>query len=297
MITDRSESVDVLYVDAPQDHGTDSVQAFVQALSQQVRIVRRNLLLLEMMKRRRLLDGQLEVASEIQEKLTPAARCRGEHWETAAFYKPAMWVGGDFCDLWALPDGRLAFAAGDVSGKGLPAAMVMSNLHAALRAATTFSDTPADALTYVNTHLQHSLIGGMFVSLFFGVLDGETGTLEFVNAGHIPPLICTSTWEVDEFAIPQNPILGVVDHPLESDRRVLAPDSTLIIVTDGVTEAGGENGEEFGTARVADALRQARDRTPEQLVQSVTNAVLRWRGMGPQQDDITVLAVRRTSGA
>ena len=137
-VSDGRETVDALYLDIPFDPASAEIFDFVQAVARQVRLARKSLLLLEFKTQKRVLDNQLSMAQNIQTRLTPTEMPRIPGVDIAIHYAPAMWVGGDYFDIWSLPDGRLAFAVGDVSGKGLPAAMVMSNLQAALRTATSF---------------------------------------------------------------------------------------------------------------------------------------------------------------
>jgi len=296
-VSELSESVDALYLDVPFDEAARDVFEFVQAVARQVQLVRKALLLGELNAERRALDGQLARAREIQAKLTPSDLPSLPAADVALHYEPAMWVGGDYCDVWVMPDERLAFVVGDVSGKGLPAAMVMANLQAALRTAATFCASPADTITHVNAHLDQCSTEEMFVTLFFGLYDVFTGRLEYVNAGHIPPLLLTAKGAVESFGLPRDPVLGVSRGRFTSEVKLIAPGAGLLVVTDGVTEARSPADEEFGTERLEVVLRKAEDHSARGLVEAVRKTATRFRGHGPQQDDTTILALVRPEGS
>ena len=285
-------SVEALYLDMLMGHASDDTFDFVRAVAGHVRLVRKNLLLVEAKAQRTALERELSVARGIQSKLTPTAIADVPGVDVAVYYEPAMWVGGDYCDLWVLPDGRLAFAVGDVSGKGLPAAMVMSNLHAALRTAAQFCPGPSAVMDLVNRHFGQHMPEEMFVTMVLGVLDPKTGRLEYVNAGHIPPLVVRPDRRVAPLGRPTNPMLGMFDRPFASDVETVAPGTGLVVVTDGITEARAPNGVEFGLGKVEELLRSATADSAQQMVQAVKDAAVSYRGLAPQQDDATVLALR-----
>ena len=284
-------SMEVLYLDIPLDRTAADIFDFVQAVARHVRLVRKSLLLLDLKARTRALDHQLSLARTIQSKLTPSEMPNMPGVDVAVYYKPAMWVGGDYCDMWRLPDERFAFAVGDVSGKGLPAAMVMSNLQAALRTATAFCPRPSDAMEHVNHHLRRHLPDNMFVTLFLGVLDPHSGRLEFVNAGHIPPLLVqpgVRAWWLGE---PNNPILGVMEDRYTAGTETIAANTGLLAVSDGITEAAASDGEQFGMDRLEKLMRSADVGSARQMTETATKAAARFSGLCPQQDDITVFAL------
>ena len=292
-VSDGQNLVDVLYLDTPFDDGAVEVFDFVQAVARQVRLARRSLLLLDLKAEKRVLDHQLAMARSIQSRLTPARMPDVPGVDGAFHYEPAMWVGGDYCDVWLLPDGRLAFAVGDVSGKGLPAAMVMANLQAALRTATSFCDQPAEAVEHLNRHLCRHLPEDMFVTFFLGLFEPASGRLEYVNAGHLPPLLLQAGAPPVELPLPGNPVLGVLADPFTSEVQIIAPNAGLLVVTDGITEARSPAGEELGAEGLAKALRKLRVRSAKQIVAAAQKAAADTRGFLPQQDDITIFALFR----
>jgi serine phosphatase RsbU (regulator of sigma subunit) len=236
--------------------------------------------------------SKLELAREIQMRLTPRNPPHVSGVDVAYHYQPAQWVGGDYCDLWDMPDGRLAFVVADVAGKGLAAAMVMSSLHASLHAGTSFCAGPAEAIDYVNRHLAQHLPGDMFVTLFLGMLDAKTGRLEYVNAGHVPPLLATPGAGIEPLAPPANTVLGIGAGSFEARSQTLSRGACLLAITDGITEAMSPEGKQFGGDGLREVLRSAAAGTAADIVQDVTKAAAAFRGAGPQQDDETVLALR-----
>lgn len=238
--------------------------------------------------------ARLESARQIQMRLTPAHAPKVAGCEIAFYYHPAQFVGGDYCDTWRMEDGRLAFVVADVSGKDVPAAMVMTHLHALLHAGTTFCPSPAEAIEYVNRHLAQHLPGGMFVTLFLGVLDPAGGRLEYVNAGHPPPFLVRPDGSVRPMPAPGNTVLGIGGDSFTADVQTLAPGECLVAFTDGITEAESPARETFGAAGVAAVLAGAGAAQADQLVNLVSQAASRFRGTAPQADDVTLLALRWT---
>jgi len=153
-VTTGPDVEEVLYVDLPAARAGDDVLDFIQAVVRQVRFVQKSLVMAEEREKRRLLDYEIERAADIQSRLTPTGVEGVPGVDVAVHYQPAMWVGGDYCDIWRLSGDALAFAVGDVSGHGFAAAMVMSNLHAALRSAMGSSAGPALAIQQVSAYLR-----------------------------------------------------------------------------------------------------------------------------------------------
>ena len=238
--------------------------------------------------------ARLESARRIQMRLTPTHAPKVPGAEIAFYYQPAQMVGGDYCDTWLLDDGRLAFVVADVSGKDVPAAMVMTHLHALLHAGTKFcTGGPAEAVEYVNRHLAEHLPGGMFVTLFLGVFDPRTGRLEYVNAGHLPPLLVQADRTVVPMPPPENTVLGIGTDRYIAGTRTLVPGECLVAFTDGVTECESPDGRMFTASGVASVLKSAPTGRAQDLVNLLTGAVSRFRGQAPQSDDVTVLTLRR----
>ena len=232
-------------------------------------------------------------AAVIQRRLTPQDLPEVPGVDMAFDCAPAHFVGGDYCDLWTLPDGRLALAVADVTGKGMPAALVTAGVHAALRAGTAFLPGPAEAVDYLDRHLAQSLPLGTFVSLFLGLLDPADGALDYVNCGHpLPLVIGPNPREVRPLGRPANGLLGIGFGPFVSARENLPPGGGVVVVTDGITESHSPEGEMFRDDRLAAAAATVADRPAAEVVGPVVSTAAEFRGVAPPQDDVTVLAVR-----
>ena len=291
----NDDYTDALYLDIPFDAANADSLDFARAVAGQAAFARKALLLAEDRVERIAIDKQLGWARDIQRRLMPhgVADIRGV--DIATCYRPAMWVGGDYCDLWQLPDGRVAFTVADVSGKGLPAAMVMSNLQATLRATMAFSTDVAEVMEHVNRHLQLSTPDDVFATMFLGLYSPSDGSLEYVNAGHMAPFKVLGGAEATAVGTATAPPVGVLDSPFESVSAQLEPGAALVLVTDGFTEAESPGAEMFGLAGLARALSSAQFGAAGEMVQCVVDSADQFRNHAPQGDDVTVLALLNTS--
>jgi phosphoserine phosphatase RsbU/P len=218
--------------------------------------------------------------------------------------EPAREVGGVLYDFFRMEDGRLGLLIGDVSGKGMPAALFMAHAKSLIRIASELlrgpggaAPSPSDIITRVNRELCQDNNDMMFVTMFFAVLAPETGEVTYCNAGHNPPyrLDGDTVTAVDD---PKGAILGVIpDAVYETGRLSLAPGETLYLFTDGVTEANNAADELFAEARLEAVLRETAGRASAAVVQHVLTAVRAFVGSAQPSDDITMMAVRRLDPA
>ena len=238
-------------------------------------------------------------AREMQRALLPHQLPAIDGWDIEARCEPAECVGGDTYDVIRLDERRWAFSLGDVSGKGIPAALLASNLQAAVRAAAAKDLGPASLCREVNRSLCASLAPWRFVTYFYGVLDTVSGEFRYSNAGHLPPLHLAadgSVTRLDAGGI----VLGIAeDSEYREGVTHLAPGDRLIIYTDGLSEACTDDGEEFGEEGLARAASAAGDVVAPQLpaeaaLSAVFDAVRNF-GTAPFQDDRTALVVARTA--
>lgn len=247
------------------------------------------------------IQKELRLASEIQRSMLPRpsvlAPVAGKV-EVHALLEPARTVGGDLYDFFLTPAGRLCFLVGDVSDKGVPAALFMARAVDIVRVIGRLApggarDDPAWIMGQANGELCENNESGMFVTLFLAILDPADGTLSFCNAGHVLPRVCREGG-VEALEGRRSPPLGVNPKIVfASGSATLRPGETLFLCTDGVTEA--ENGayELFGEERMEQALAAAGAQTAESLNAGVMRAVHEFAGEGrPPSDDITMLAVR-----
>ncbi len=290
-VSEGESQIDLLYLDSPADASTAETLDLVQAIARQVNMARKGLLLADERASRKVLDRQLALAHEIQAKLTPQALVGDEGVEVAVHYEPAMWVGGDYCDVWALGAGRLALAVGDVSGKGLPAAMIMTNLQAALRTTMAFCSDLPEVMIRLSQHLEMHLPEGLFVTMLLGVYDSATRRLDYVNAGHILPFLRTAGGAATQIGQPSNPPLGIAPAPYQADSVTLKAGEAFLAVTDGITESASPSGDMLGEEALSSAITRCHAADGPQLVKVVTEIASDFRQSMPQQDDITVLAL------
>ncbi len=178
-------------------------------------------------------------------------------FELHAAMVPAREVGGDLFDFFLLDDDHLGFVIGDVSGKGVPAALFMSVARTLLRATAQHRTSPGECLTYVNDSLAEQNVAAMFVTLFYGVLNTRTGDLEFANGGHNPPYVFSSDGKLRALRGKSGPLLGMLEgcqYKTLHDR--IAPGEGLLLYTDGVTEAVEKGTEFFGEQRLEQVLSE-----------------------------------------
>jgi sigma-B regulation protein RsbU (phosphoserine phosphatase) len=264
---------------------------FVEAIARQINSVQKSLVFSQSKAQRQILDQQLSLARDIQTKLSPSELHQGFDVDVAVCYEPAMWVGGDYYDVWSLADGRIAFTVADVSGKGLPAAMIMSNLQAALRTTMAFCTELSTVVGHVNQHLCQNLCDDMFVTLFLGLFDPSTNTLSYVNAGHISPLIIPPSEHPQPLGKATNLPLGIFKEVFEMQVKTISPETSLLVVTDGITEASSPDGKLLEMEGLEKLMTGFESHSAQELVQTVIRGVTDFRKTVPQQDDITVFAL------
>jgi serine phosphatase RsbU (regulator of sigma subunit) len=237
----------------------------------------------------------LDEARRVQELLFPHTLPHLPGWDLAAAYRPARIVAGDYCDVVDLGDGQLAFALGDVSGKGLGPALVMAGLRALVHASLPPQRTDLAALMReLNLYLFATTPDDMFVTLFLAVLDVGTGQLHYVNAGHVPPLVLGSfDSEPMRFAV-SGPVLGIQTGAVHEEHQVnLRPGSLLAVFSDGVTEALDRHGRMFHQRRLVEALAEGSHDTAAQTMNQILHAVERFTEGAEPTDDLSIILLRR----
>ncbi|MGA3236812.1 MAG: SpoIIE family protein phosphatase [Bryobacteraceae bacterium] len=236
--------------------------------------------------------SELEIAANVQQQLFPHNLRRLETVDYAGQCVAAREVGGDYYDFLEVAEHTLGFVLADVSGKGVPAALLMANLQACFRSQPPGALLrPAEALVAVNRHFFASTAAERFATLFFGIYDDRTHRVRYVNCGHCAPLLLRASGEM-EHLYPTATMLGAFAQwsCVEAETELRSGDC-LAIYSDGVTEAGTEAGEEFGEQRLENAMRARKWSTATALVQSVVDAVSEF-SRGSRDDDVTVVALR-----
>jgi phosphoserine phosphatase RsbU/P len=232
-----------------------------------------------------------EEARLIQRALIPSSMPHLTGCDIAARWQQAEGIGGDCYDVLRFSDTRAAIAIADVVGKGLPAALLMSNLQAAVRAFATAGAATRDVASSVNRLLSRNIAVGKFVTFCYLVIDSEAGTIDYANAGHNPPLVLRADGRVESLAA-TGVVLGVFPDGIYDSQTVpFGPGDRLICYTDGITEALHPLDGEFGEQRLIDTARGPYASAAD-IVSAVTAAVASWTG-GAVQDDATLIAVTR----
>ena len=292
-VSDASDMLDVLYLDMPTDHAGEDMLDFGQALGRYVYFAGKSLQLAKAKADNEAIERELERARDIQSALLPIVSCDVPGLDIAFHYEPASWVGGDYYGTWRSEDGRLGFAVGDVSGHGLDAAMVMACVDAVLKTMVSLCTDIAEVTRRVNQHLCAHSPADRFVTMFLGLLDPATGLLEYVNAGHPPPLIIAPTGPPEPLAHEGQLVLGVLDSDYRTDVETLDSGAGLVVVTDGILEAESPEGQMFGSDRLLRAIEGARTASSQELVDTVRQSVTEFCQSRRQKDDMTVFSLIR----
>src|ERR1017187_4114597 len=236
--------------------------------------------------------SELEIAANVQQKLFPHEVHRLLTVDYAGHCVAAREVGGDYYDFLDAGDRTVGFVLGDVSGKGVPAALLMANLQACFRSqAPDALERPAEVLATINRHFFASTAAERFATLVFAIYDDATRQVRYVNCAHCPPLLLRATREI-EILDSTRTILGAFESWSCSEAAVtLNPGDTLLLYSDGVTEAGADSGDEYGQDRLIHTLRVNQAQPAEALVQTIVDEVNEFSGAA-RHDDVTVVALR-----
>lgn len=295
----RDTSIGVLAVVNPADGGIFNETDFslVQSLAEQAGLAIHNLDLMALQIEKNKLDVDLALASSIQGMLLQAEFPEFSDVQVEAFYRPAQKVGGDLYDVVALPEGRVGVAVADVSGKGVPASLLMAICQTNLRHFARQHKSPAAVLRAMNEAMVNEMREDMFITMVYGVYDPAKGQLTVARAGHERPIVLHGEHGRVEMLGPDGMALGMVPDELfaeviEDCVEPFAPGDLLCLYTDGVTEIVNSEGTELGTARMTEALQTLRERPLKELVDGLVETALRFSADGEQGDDLTLLLMR-----
>jgi sigma-B regulation protein RsbU (phosphoserine phosphatase) len=241
------------------------------------------------------IQRELNVATDIQlsmlPQVFPAFPERAEI-DVHARMIAAKEVGGDFYDFFAIDDDRIGMVVGDVSGKGVPAALLMAICRTLIRGASLEGGTPHECMATVNNAISGDVVPGMFVTVFYGVLNTKDGTLVYCCAGHFPPYVVSSTGVRALESVGGLVVGAVPGWTYQSATVQLSPGDLLFEFTDGVTEAKNAGDDDFGESKLEDCLAGANSHQAEEIVDKVISTVQEFSKGVPQADDITCLVVR-----
>jgi serine phosphatase RsbU (regulator of sigma subunit) len=239
------------------------------------------------------LEHELRLAREIQERILPRWLPAPPGFDLGARMVAAREVGGDFFDVFPLSSDSLGLVVGDACGKGIPAALFMALTRSLLRAEAARASSPAAALRETNQHLAEISTAGMFITILYGVLTFSTGEFSYARAGHELPLLWNVTGPAQVPIRANGQPLGILPDPaIDVQTLRLPPGGTLLLFSDGVTEATNAQGGFFGLESVEATMQAHPGLAAQQLCDQLVDTLAAYRGTSPQADDITLLAVR-----
>lgn len=287
----RGELLGVLYLDSRRPAAFSRLERqILDAISLEAASVLDNARLVERERERQRLEQELGIAREMQQALLPREFHDFPHLQVTGVNQPCLTVGGDYFDVLQLEGDRTAFLIADVSGKGLGAALLATMLQGAL-SGMTLSQDPAKVFRHINRFLCDHAGVGRYATLFFAVLD-RAGRLEFTNAGHPSPMLLRQGRVEAPFPAGGFPVGLIPDAEFTSATTTLEPGDTLILFSDGITEAMDPDEQEFGTNRLKEALAGQVDISVEELQRIILGSVENFARGARQADDLTLLLVR-----
>ena len=240
-------------------------------------------------------DKEMSVARNVQRALLPDQLPEIEGYRFYASYDAAQAVGGDYFDCFLISDTKVCVAFGDVAGKGVPGALIMSRISSVVQNTLRFTEDVSVAIRSINDHMCHKMVEGRFVTFILGVMDLRKNTFTFSNAGHMSPLIRRVSGDVVKVddATVGIPVGIMQDYPYDVVSHKVEPGDTWVLVTDGVDEAMDPESRLYGKDRVTEFVRKNREQTPEELVKALLADVRAHASGRAQNDDITIMVFGR----
>ncbi|MBI1293054.1 SpoIIE family protein phosphatase [bacterium] len=292
----KSESIGVIYVDTQSRSAafTDEELELLTSIANQAAVAITNARLQTQILEQHKLAREMEIARTIQMNLLPKTYPDVPGYQVSAMSLPAKQVGGDYYDFLKMPDGRTAFAVADVSGKGVPAAILTATTRSYLQSETQHKDsTLIQTVARMNQMVHRDVTNDMYVTMILALLDPYDGSIEYVNAGHAHPVIVFANGQM-EFLKTGGIFLGIdPDATYQSDSATLPPGGLLVFYTDGVTDILDPKGECFGYDRFHAILQEKRHLSAEEVRNAIYQACLKHRGTADQFDDFTLIVLKR----
>lgn len=279
---------------------TDTEFSLAKSLGEQCALALQNAEAVSALLMRNKLEFDLRLASSIQRYLLPENLPQTESLEFAVKYLPQQLIGGDFYDFFKLPHGKIGVVIGDVSGKGIPAAILMALCQTKLRYIAMSGKSPAQTLCLLNSEMVHAMRSDMFITIIYLVIDPKSGEARFARAGHEPPLLART--DSDEAAQPlksSGMALGMVseelfDEVMEDASFKMNSGDVLVLYTDGLTEAANPEGGEFTAKKLAQTISTLCSRNANDLNDEIIKSVEAFMGPGNKYgDDLTLLTVKK----
>jgi sigma-B regulation protein RsbU (phosphoserine phosphatase) len=268
-------------------------QKLLSIIASQSSQIIENARLLEEERNLRMMQEEMRVAKETQINLLPKEFPIINGYQIAAKTIPAKEVGGDYYDLIQIDDNRFAFCLGDVSGKGMPAAMLMSNLQATLRSHTVSNNLCKDIISVSNQLLYNSTDPTKFATLFYGIINLASNEIVFCNAGHNNPLLYTDNKNIVELKTGGIMLGCLPDSDFEDEKISIKKNDVIVIYSDGISEAMNESEEEYGEERLSELISNHLDKSPDKIIENILSDVEMFVGKASQWDDMTLMIIKR----
>jgi sigma-B regulation protein RsbU (phosphoserine phosphatase) len=293
----RDKIIGIIYVDSPsllREFSKDDLNLLtVMANVAAIRIEHTRFA--EVEDARKLMARDLEQAAEIQRGILPSVAPVVRGLDVAGHNAPCRTVGGDYYDFFPYGSSRIAMVLGDVSGKGMPASLLMMGLQARVQVLIEEPKSLAEVMTRLNRITSANCPPNRFISLFFCILDGDTGEITFCNAGHNPPVIVRANGSYEQLK-GGGPVLGILPTiEYKEFQAKLGEGDGLVIYSDGVTEAINPAGDEFEIEGLAKAVIEVRSLAAKDVIRQINEALVGFTAGAPQSDDITLIVARRVS--
>jgi PAS domain S-box-containing protein len=254
-----------------------------------------NTRLLEEERKLLLLQEDLRLASEIQQKLLPKSSPKIPGYDIAAVNIPAKEVGGDYFDFIPISKGRIIFCLGDVSGKGMPASLIMSNLQATLHTQSLIDIEVKDSVRNANKIIYENTDSTKFVTMFYGMLDFEDHSIIYCNAGHDRPVYIMGDVTGNNLGTGGIPLGYLPDFEYEQENIQVQDKSIVVLYSDGITEAMNREEEEFGLERLTHLIKANIKKSSEEIIKILIDCIYKFTGETEQMDDMTILILKRDS--
>ncbi|UCC76467.1 MAG: PP2C family protein-serine/threonine phosphatase, partial [Anaerolineales bacterium] len=291
----KDQVTGVVYVDNRLQAGlfTQADLELLSAIGSSAAIAIENARLYQVAVEKGRMERELQMARDVQASLLPRETPQVPGWEFAAHWQPAREVAGDYYDFVSIDGGQLGLVIADVSDKGMPAALFMALTRSSVRACVASAPSPADGIAHANRLLCADSTGGMFVTLFYALLNPAKGEFTYVNAGHNPPLLYESEQDQLTALAPTGMVLGVLEDALFEQRTVhLSPGDLILLYTDGVTDATDVHLQEFGMDRLQRVVLEHRDAPAAGLVAKLEQAIGDFAASAAPFDDIALVVIK-----
>ena len=271
---------------------TTEEMTILSVLSSQTAIALENANLYQETLEKQRMQEELNLAKEIQQNLLPSIVPGGDHYELAGYNLPSKEVGGDYYDFIPIDEQRIGIAIGDISGKGIPAAILMSNLQAALRVSASQMCNTDEVMVQVNHQILQTTSPEKYATFFYGVLDSQNLNFEYTNAGHNYPILWRDQNEI-QLLKEGGVIIGVLKQATFASKKIkLKKGDLLVMYTDGITEAINPEGEEFGESRLMDVVKQVAHQSAQSVLDTILDAVVDFTHDHLQFDDLTLVTLK-----